>query len=661
MVTWFDEGRPCVVLIGWKRHDKTMLPDVSIIQQPASSSEYIMTVAASLFAKLELSPTFLVAAILTVIFIVVLSWFMKELKPDKNPFHVDTTRPLKPLVTDHSARDAVLKQGFAVKKVPDDLDAIVIGSGIGGLSVAALLARTGKKVLVLEQHDQAGGCCHTYIEKGFEFDVGIHYVGEMKHGIPTRTLVDQLTNGQLQWQQMDEPYDIIAIGEPGKRRYFPVYAAKDKYRESLIEKFPGEKKAIDKFLYLTEACKKCEVHGVIPKLVPTWLINMVISSGLINWLTPYFKYAQRSVQEVLEELTDNKDLRTVLSYNFGDYGVIPDESSFAVHAGLTNHFWHGAYYPVGGASEIAFHIIPTIEKAGGKVLVRAKVSQILLDKGGKATGVRVHKSSGDVDIHAPLIISDAGFFNTFEKLLPPHALSMAGLKHIQKDLKHGHGFISLFVGLKGTAEELGLQARHTWSHNGNDGPKQIHEYLEQSAEDAAVNNIPLLFISFPSAKDPSWEQRYPGKSVCIVITLANWEWFKDWENERVMKRGEEYDWLKNAIGERMWEQTCLLYPQLKDKVEYFEVGSPLSNKYYIGSPKGEIYGLDHNKERFTAKISSALRPQTNIPNLYMTGQDILTCGFAGGLYGGLICACSILKRNVMADLEALAKKIAKAK
>lgn len=66
----------------------------------------------------------------------------------------------------------VFHAGFSIDKVPENLDAVVIGSGIGGLTAAAILAKVGKRVLVLEQHDQAGGCCHTYIEKGFEFDVG---------------------------------------------------------------------------------------------------------------------------------------------------------------------------------------------------------------------------------------------------------------------------------------------------------------------------------------------------------------------------------------------------------------------------------------------------------------------------------------------------------
>ena len=94
-----------------------------------------------------------------------------------------------------------IKQGFSMKKIPSNLDVIVIGSGIGGLATAVILAKQGKRVLVLEQHDIAGGNLHTFQEAGYEFDTGLHYVGG-KIGDKTSELGMQMgyiTDGQVEW------------------------------------------------------------------------------------------------------------------------------------------------------------------------------------------------------------------------------------------------------------------------------------------------------------------------------------------------------------------------------------------------------------------------------------------------------------------------------
>ena len=151
-------------------------------------------------------------------------------------------------------RDKVLKNGFTADKVPDKLDAIVIGSGIGGLTAAALLARAGKRVLVLEQHDQAGGCCHVFEEQGYEFDVGIHYVGKMREGGLARILTDQLSQGRLQWHPIADDYDIVVTGENYDNRW-PINKDPKVQMERLIARFPEEEQAIrEYFKRVREAC-----------------------------------------------------------------------------------------------------------------------------------------------------------------------------------------------------------------------------------------------------------------------------------------------------------------------------------------------------------------------------------------------------------------------
>lgn len=226
-------------------------------------------------------------------------------------------------MTDQKARDKILKQSFSADRVPSDLDAIVVGSGIGGLSTAAILAKVGKKVLVLEQHDQAGGCCHTYVEKGFEFDVGIHYIGEMAEGTLQRTLLDQITESGTEWVKLEEVYDDVIIGESGdpeKRKTYPIPSGRGKLMESLIQNFPGEEKAIRKYFDILKHIRKSMTFVVLLKVLPLWLVRLFISSSLLQRLVPALTYFRRSLSEVLDSLTDNKELKAVLAYSFGDYG-----------------------------------------------------------------------------------------------------------------------------------------------------------------------------------------------------------------------------------------------------------------------------------------------------------------------------------------------------
>ena len=160
-------------------------------------------------------------------------------------------------------------------------------------------------------------------------------------------------------------------------------------------------------------------------------------------------------------------------------------------------------------------------------------------------------------------------------------------------------------------------------------------------------SFPLTYISFPSAKDPTWKERYPEKSTIEVITFAPFEWFEKWKKKEWKKRGDEYDNLKEKYSQRLLQQLYRVEPQLEGKVDFYELSTPLSTSHFVNYEKGEIYGLKHDPSRFKHKF---LKPKTIFKNLFLTGQDIATCGVSGALVGGILTASTILNKNILKEI-----------
>ncbi|NXD30681.1 RETST reductase, partial [Spelaeornis formosus] len=479
---------------------------------------------------------------------------------------------------------------------------------------------------------------------------GIHYVGQMQEGSLTRLLVDQLTDGQLEWAPLPATYDVVVLGDPQDAgKTFHIHSGKREYFQRLKEQFPGEAAAIDEFQRLVKSVGRGVVLLGILKMLPRFLVGLLIRSQLLPHLCSFSHLASRSVKEVVDGLTSNPELRAVLSYIFPTYGVLPSKASFSIHGILVSHFLQGAWYPKGGAGEIAFHTIPVIRKAGGDVFGKAPVQRILLDAQGRACGVSVKKGQDSVEIFAPVVISDAGIFNTYERLLPAEARALPEIQSQLCMVTPGEGGFTVFIGLSGSREELGLKPINYFVFPGNDLDGMMKRYLALSREEAA-NNIPLLFVTSPSAKDPTWEMRHPGKSTLAVVTFAKYEWFEEWKDKQVHKRGDDYEDLKKTFVDAIMQTVFKLYPRIEGRVEYLSGGTPLTNQHYLASPHGEFYGADHGLPRLQAEAIAGVRAETAVPNLYLTGQDLCLGGFMGALQGALICASSVLKRNLYVDL-----------
>ncbi|MGB7983098.1 MAG: NAD(P)/FAD-dependent oxidoreductase [Candidatus Nanopelagicales bacterium] len=531
-----------------------------------------------------------------------------------------------------------LAQPYKRHPVTADYDAIVIGSGIGGLASAAMLAKHGgKKVLVLERHYTPGGYTHVFRRPGYDWDVGVHYVGGMEPGSTIRRLLDDISDGQIQWADMGEVYDRVIID--GERYDLPK--GRRNLRDYLVSRFPAQEAAIDGYFEAVRSATSGSLQFNAVKTLPGPVA--AVAGPLMR--RDFLRWSDRTTREVLEELTDDQRLIGVLTAQFGDYGLPPAQSSFAMHAMLVSHYFRGGYYPVGGSAVFAESIIPVIERAGGVVLINAEVGRIVVEKG-RAVGVEM-AADGRV-IRAPIVISDAGVANTFARLLDPDVAERAGLLADLAKVTPSIAHLCLYLGFEQTAEELDLPKHNLWIY-----PGENHDATFAAAIEDPDAELPMVYVSFPAAKDPDFERRNPGRAAIDVITAAPYEWFEQWAGSRWKHRDADYDAFKESLADRMLEALYRELPHLRGRVAFHEISTPLTTEHFAGYARGELYGIDHSPARFRQEF---LKPATPIPGLYLTGQDIVTCGVAGALFGGVLTATTLMRTTLLPALVGPAAK-----
>ncbi len=517
--------------------------------------------------------------------------------------------------------------------VADSYDAIVIGSGLGGLTTAAMLAKfAGQRVLVLERHYTAGGFTHVFHRPGYEWDVGVHYVGQVNN--PTdqvRCAFDHVTEGRLRWNPMPDVYDRVFIED----RSYDFPTGTERFRAQMKSYFPEEGAAIDKYIASVFSTTRAGMTFFAEKAVPGPIARLIGPAMRSRFL----RYASQTTAEVLRQFTQNPELIAVLTAQWGDYGLPPSRSSFGIHALVAQHYLEGASYPVGGASEIASCIAPVIERAGGEIIVSAEVSQIVLGPHGEALGVRMADGR---ELRARTIISDAGAHNTFARLLPADLPSTATARRDVESLAPSMSHLCLYVGLRRAENEPEFDATNLWIHKAAD-----HDAAFERCMNDPEAPLPVSFISFPSAKDPTFERRYPGHSTIEVVAPAPYAWFEKWANNRWKRRGADYDDLKRDLTARLLADLEQHVPATKGRVEYTELSTPLSTRHFANFQHGEIYGLSAVPERFRLRSIGARTP---VRNLYLTGADAVSPGLAGALFGGIVTASAVLGRNLRAKV-----------
>jgi prolycopene isomerase len=491
-------------------------------------------------------------------------------------------------------------------RIDTDWDVIVIGSGLGGLSAAAQLSRTGLRVLVLEQHVFAGGYAHHFLRKVrgtrvvYDFDVALHQTGDLAPGRAMHGYLSQLgVLERLHLHRFDTAYR-----SRGPAHDLQVPADAVAYEALLRESFPEHAGGIRDLFENLRRIDRAQDGELSPEAFE--------SMGL-------------TLLELIERHVKDERITHIISTLWGYVGLVPSRLSAFTYATMWNSFHQGGcFYIQGGGQALSNAFVALIEENRGRVLLRTEVSRILTEAG-SIVGVETARRGS---FRAPVVISNAAAPLTFHRLLDRPELAEPDCQRVDA-LPIAVSIHQAYVGIRGDASELGLRDRgafHSTSYD-LDAEWAALERGDYRQQGWLCGNHNLA--------DPGHAP--PGRSILHAATMADgrlWDGLDDAEYRERKRDLEAY--LVDRLAEAI--------PDLRERIEVCETGTPHTMNRYSSNPLGSIYGY-----AFTPQSHSVHRPEpsTSVPGLYLAGAWTFPgAGFEGTMISGRNTA-----RLVVEDVE----------
>ena len=498
-------------------------------------------------------------------------------------------------------------------------DVIVIGSGMGGMTTAAALSRLDYKVLLLEQAQAIGGLTHSFSRRGFSWDVGLHYCGLFGRDQPAGKILDWLSGGTIEFRSVGTVYDRLHFPEGFEISVARPAAA---YKMELKDRFPDNAAEIDAYFEALQSA-----NAALHMIAAERFMPEPFRSAHRWWNENEIqRWCARTTSEVIADIVTEPKLAAVLSAQWGTYGGKPKEASFGIHALIMSHYLDGAGYPVGGAAAIANGLVPVIEASGGRARAGTPVSTILFEDG-KAVGVRT--SAGE-EFRAPVIVSAAGAGETVKRLLPEEIKAQEWAQEIAA-FKPSVCHFEVYLGFEGDIARHGATRSNHWFYDSWTPGDEIWKATKGAS-------LPMAFVSFPSLKDPTHDPGPSKKHTGQMMVLADWSAVADFADGGAEECPEEWVALKQEVEATMMALFTEKFPALVPMLVYQELGTPLATALFTGHEKGGFYGIETTPRRV---LSQALNARTPVPGLFLTGQDVMSPGIAGALYGGMFGAAAI--------------------
>lgn len=499
-------------------------------------------------------------------------------------------------------------------------DVVIVGSGLGGLASAVILAKEGKKVCVFEKNNQYGGNLQTFSRDKSIFDTGIHYIGGLDKGQNLYKYFSYLgIMDKLKLQKMNvDGYDLISFSD--ENITYPHAQGYENFIQKLLVHFPEEEKSLRYYCQRIE-----EICNHFP------MYNLEDGKGYNEQVVAI------KLSDFLDEITTNERLKAVLMGSNFLYVANKDKTPLYVHALTVNSYIQSAWRCVLGGSQIGKLLVQELKKYGGEIYRNTAVTGFVFDD--KKLVACSTDSKGD--FQADQFVSNINLKQT---------IRMVGAEHFSKP------FVKRIMSLEEVPSVFSLYIvfkKDSFPYANNN----IYRY--NSIEDIWDTNLkgdwPNLVVASMNClgDNQKWAESM------TVMTYMNYDEVKQWEDtfnvstiKKIETRSEGYEAFKAEKAQLLLDKLEEVYPNITTHIHSITTSTPLTYRDFIGSEQGNMYGFVKDAN---SPMKTFISPRSKIGNLFFSGQNVRMHGVMGVTIGAFVTCLE------MVDKETLLTKLSKYK